>query len=213
MRMRLLVPLLLFGVADGPARGQERHEAIHAARAQATAPRAVPLYTDGDLMFLTHMIVHHQQAIDLAALVPARSDREELRKFARYITGAQHAEIDHMKALLQAAADRGQPARDHQMSGDPPMPGMLSKAQMAALAAAGGVEFAKLWLQGMIQHHQGAIDMALAQQQRDFHSQRQPYGLASIADDILTTQRGEIGMMKTWLAEWGLDDRTSIPGR
>jgi uncharacterized protein (DUF305 family) len=195
MTMRLFVPLLLCGVAGGTALGQERHEAIHAA----------PLYTDGDLMFLTHMIVHHQQAIDMSALVPARSDREEFLKFARYSAGAQQAEIDHMKALLQAAANRGQPAPDHEMSGDPPMPGMLSKAQMAALEAAGGVTFAKLWLQGMIQHHQGAIDMALAQQQREFDSQRQPYGIASMADDILTTQRGEIGMMKTWLVRWGLE--------
>jgi uncharacterized protein (DUF305 family) len=206
MTMRVLVPLLLFGVAGGTVLGQERHEAIHLARPQAGTAAAAPLYTDGDLMFLAHMLVHHQQAIDMAALVPARSDREEFLKFARYIAGAQQAEIDHMKALLQAAADRGQPAPLHEMSGDPPMPGMLSKAQMAALEAASGDQFAKLWLQGMIRHHQGAIDMALAQQQRDFESQRQPYGIAVMADDILATQRGEIGMMKTWLTRWGLED-------
>ena len=206
MTVRLLVPLLLFGVAAGTALGQERHEAIHVARPQAGALPAARLYTDADLMFLTHMVVHHQQAIDMAALVPARSDREEFLKFARYTAGAQQAEIDHMKALLQAAADRGQPAPHHEMGDDPPMGGMLSKAQMAALEAAGGVEFAKLWLQGMIRHHQGGIDMALAQQQREFDSQRQPYGIASMADDIVTTQRGEIGMMKAWLTRWGLED-------
>jgi len=58
----------------------------------------------------------------------------------------------------------------------------------------------------MIRHHQGALDMALAQQQREFASQRQPYGIAGMADDILTTQRGEIGMMRTWLTRWGLAD-------
>jgi len=89
------------------------------------------------------------------------------------------------------------------------MHGMLSTARMTALAAAAGREFATLWLQGMIEHHQGAIDMALAQQQREFESQRQPYGIAAMADDILATQRGEIGMMKTWLAAWGLQTPVS----
>lgn len=69
------------------------------------------------------------------------------------------------------------------------------------------------WCLVQIHHHQGAIDMALAQQQREFDSRRQPYGIASMADGILTTQRGEIGMMKTWLAEWGIEDPTPVPGR
>jgi uncharacterized protein (DUF305 family) len=211
MTKRLLVPLLLVGVAGAASPGQERHAMGRVATPQAGALRAAPLYTDGDLMFLMHMIVHHQQAIDMAALVPGRSDREEFLKFARYLAGAQHAEIDQMKALLQAAADRGQPAPHHHLSGDPPMPGMLSKAQMAALEAASGAQFMKLWLQGMIHHHQGAIDMALAQQLREFESQRQPYGIASMTDDMLTTQRGEIGIMKTWLTRWGLAD--PAPGR
>jgi uncharacterized protein (DUF305 family) len=204
MTLRLLVPLLLFGLVGVTALGQERHAASLVAAQQADAPPATPLYTGEDLLFLTHMIVHHQQAIDMAALVPARSDRLEFLKFARYIAGAQQSEIDQMKALLQAAADRGQPAPAHEMSGDPPMEGMLSKAQMAALEAASGAAFEKLWLQGMIAHHQGAIDMALAQQQRQFESQRQPYGIAAMADDVLTTQRAEIGIMKTWLTRWGL---------
>jgi uncharacterized protein (DUF305 family) len=197
MTRRLLVLPLLIGLA-GTAFGQQ-------------ARPAAPLYTGDDVAFLTHMLAHHQQAIDMAALVPTRSDRQDFLKFARYLAGAQQAEIDQMKTLLQAAADRGQPAPHHDMSGDPPMPGMLSKAQMAALEAARGAEFTRLWLRGMIRHHQGAIDMALAQQQREFESRRQPYGIAALADDILATQRGEIGMMRKWLAGWGLED--SGPGR
>jgi len=84
------------------------------------------------------------------------------------------------------------------------MPGMLSKLEMAALEKSSGAEFARLWLQGMIRHHQAGVDMALAQQERDFTNQRQPYGIAAMADDIVTTQRGEIGMMKTWLGRWGI---------
>ena len=201
--MRLCVRLLLFSLA-GTAIGQELHAASHVTPSQVGAPPATPLYTNEDLAFLTHMIVHHQQAIDMAALVPARSHRKEFLTFARYMAGAQQAEIDQMTALLQAAADRGQVAPHHEMTGDPPMPGMLSKLEMAALEKSSGAEFARLWLQGMIRHHQAGVDMALAQQERDFTNQRQPYGIAAMADDIVTTQRGEIGMMKTWLGRWGI---------
>jgi uncharacterized protein (DUF305 family) len=126
-------------------------------------------------------------------------------RFARYVDGAQRAEIDQMKTLLQAAADRGQQAPHHDMSGDPPMHGMLSRAQMAALAAASGNEFEKLWLQGMIYHHQGALDMARAQQERQFASRHQPYGIDVLVDDILNTQRAEITRMRGWLLQWGLE--------
>jgi uncharacterized protein (DUF305 family) len=164
-----------------------------------------PLYTEDDLRFLTHMIVHHQQAVEMAALVPSRTERAELIKFARYIDGAQKAEIDHMQGLLNAARDRGLQIPEHDMHGDPPMQGMLSKAQMAALAAAKGKEFERLWLKGMIYHHEGAMTMGLEQQKRQFESGRQPYGIDMMVDDILTVQRGEITKMKGWLAAWGLE--------
>jgi uncharacterized protein (DUF305 family) len=185
VRVRLAASLLLCGVT-GTAFGQPT------------------LYTSEELAFLAHMVVHHQQAIDMSALVPGRSERKPFLDYARYLAGAQQAEIDQMTGLLQAAADRGQAAPHHEMTGDPPMPGMLSKAQMAALKAASGAQFERLWLEGMIRHHQGAVDMAMAQQQREFAGQRQPYGIALMADDILTTQRAEIGMMKAWLVQWGL---------
>lgn len=166
--------------------------------------RESPLYTPDDLMFLTHMIVHHEQALEMAALVPSRSHREEFIRFARYVDGSQRAEIDQMKALLDAAAERGMQPPHHEMHGDPPMNGMLSRAQMAALAAANGSDFERLWLQGMIQHHQGALDMAREQQERQFRDHRQPYGIDAMVDDILVVQRAEITRMKGWLVQWGL---------
>jgi uncharacterized protein (DUF305 family) len=167
--------------------------------------QAPALYTPEDLTFLTHMIVHHEQAIEMAALVPSRSQREEFIRFARYIDGAQRAEIDHMQGLLHAARDRGLQIPEHDMHGDPPMQGMLSKAQMAALAAAQGKDFERLWLKGMIYHHGGAMTMGIEQQKRQFDSGRQPYGIDMMVDDILTVQRGEITKMKGWLAAWGLE--------
>ncbi len=109
-----------------------------------------------------------------------------------------------MNALLKQASDRGIRIPHHEMTGDPPMAGMLSKAQMAQLAASRGAEFERLWLQGMIYHHQGAVDMSLAQQERDFQTHRDPYGIEVMVDDILSSQRAEIAKMQGWLSEWGL---------
>lgn len=208
MTMRLPIAVLLAGLAGSVAFGslafgQEHQHAADQAEASQKTPSAVPaappLYTDQELMFLTHMIVHHQQAIDMAALVPGRSSSRALLNFARYIAGAQQAEIDQMNALLDLARSRGQSIPHHDMSGDPPMPGMLSKAQMAQLEASTGAQFERLWLEGMIVHHEAAVDMALELQQHQFETRRQPYGIEAMAEDILTGQRGEIGIMQEWL--------------
>jgi uncharacterized protein (DUF305 family) len=161
------------------------------------------LYTPQDLHFLTHMIVHHAQALDMAALVPARSGRAEFIRFARHVDGAQRAEIDLMKSLLRAARERGL-AIPPDPDGDPPMHGMLSSAQMTALTEARGPQFERLWLEGMIDHHQGALDMARAQQEHQFETLRSPHGIDVLVDDILVVQRAEINKMRAWLDEWGL---------
>jgi uncharacterized protein (DUF305 family) len=197
--LRGILLVLSLGLAAAGAGGHEHGAGTHA----STTPGTV-LYTEDELEFLTHMIVHHEQALVMAALVPARTQREEFKRFARYVDGSQRVEIDQMKSLLQFATDRGIEIPHHEMTGDPPMAGMLSKAQMAALAAASGPEFERLWLQGMIYHHQGALDMARAQQQRQFESRRQPYGIDVLVDDILVVQRAEITKMKGWLTQWGL---------
>jgi uncharacterized protein (DUF305 family) len=135
--------------------------------------------------------------------VPARTPREALRSFARHVDRAQQAEIDQMQALLALAADRGMtaPHHDHHAT---PMPGLLSQAQMEALAAASGADFERLWLEGMIVHHEGALTMGLEQQKRQFDEGRRPFGIDVLVDEILVVQRAEITMMKAWLTEWGL---------
>ncbi len=159
-------------------------------------------YTDEDLTFLTHMIMHHEQALELCALVPAHSGREEFQRFARHVNDSQQAEITQMQGLLRMAAERGAIIPEHHLHGDPPMAGMLSKAQMAAIAAASGQAFEQLWLKGMILHHQGAVDMALAQQEAQFRSGNQPWGVDVLVDDMLAVQRAEIDKMQTWLRQW-----------
>jgi uncharacterized protein (DUF305 family) len=196
------IALALMVIAAGTAWGQEHQHG--AAPAAPSAAANAPLFTQEDLMFLTHMIMHHQQALDMCAMVASRSHREEFIRYARYLDGAQRSEIDQMKGLLRLATERGLEIPHHEMTGDPPMTGMLSKAQMAALAAATGPEFEKLWLQGMIYHHQGALDMAREMQERQFQTGRQTFGLDVLVDDITEVQRAEINKMKTWLTKWGL---------
>lgn len=163
-----------------------------------------PLFNGDDLLFLHHMIMHHRQAVVMAVLVPSRSDREEFVRFTGYVGRGQAAEIEVMQALLDMAAARGLEVPEHPPHGDPPMAGMLSTAQMDALAAARGARFERLWLEGMIYHHQGALDMAHAQQRQQLASGRRPYQLGVLVEDILVEQRAEITRMRRWLEDWGL---------
>jgi len=201
VRVKAALLVLAWGASTG-ALAQHQHEG-HEAPAAAGDASAPALYSPDDLMFLTHMIVHHRQALELTELVPSRTNREEFIRFARYLDGAQSAEIDQMQSLLDLAAARGVEIPHHEMTGDPPMHGMLSKAQMAAITAAKGAEFEKLWLEGMILHHEGALDMALAQQEKEFASGRRSYGIDVLVDDMLAVQRAEVTKMKGWLDAWG----------
>lgn len=196
------IPLLLILFAPLLAAAQHPHAPAESTISEAQEQNA--LFNPADIGFLQHMIVHHQQAIDMAALVPGRSERESFRRFTGYIARAQAAEIRVMQSLLDLAETRGIEIPEPRLHGDPPMPGMLSSTQMAALEAAAGSEFEQLWLEGMIHHHQGAIDMAHAQQRQQLEQGRRPYGLGVLVEDILVEQRGEITRMREWLDEWGL---------
>jgi uncharacterized protein (DUF305 family) len=111
-------------------------------------------YTGADVMFLQMMIPHHQQAIDISNIALKTSKDAELLALAKTIIKAQTAEIVQMKTWLKdagATTDMG-----HSMTG---MGGMLDDAELSALSAATGTSFDKLWLKGMIGHHDGAIHM------------------------------------------------------
>lgn len=190
-RSLLLITLLCMGMTGFSAGAQESSQA--------------PLYTEQDLTFLINMITHHQQAVDMGALVPGRSDRPQFRRFADYVARAQAGEIKLMESYLQLAAERGQDVPTERTSHDHQhMEGMLSPAQMEALAAAEEEEFERLWLEGMIFHHEGAIIMANEQQRHQLETGRRPYGLAVLVEEIIEVQRAEISQMETWLDEWNL---------
>ena len=126
-------------------------------------------YIEADVRFMQHMIVHHGQAVDMGALVEGRTSNEGVRLMAERIALTQDSEIAMMRTWLTRRGESTEMQghhghhMNHQMDPNVPlMPGMLSPAQMEALAASSGAEFDYLYLTGMILHHQGAIDMVNA---------------------------------------------------
>jgi uncharacterized protein (DUF305 family) len=118
-------------------------------------------YTDADVHFMQGMIGHHAQALDMTALIAERTRRKDLLLLGQRIEISQKAEIQMMQKWLR---DRGEDVpdatADHMIQGHmKAMPGMLSAEQMTNLTSANGDPFYNLWLEYMIQHHQGAITM------------------------------------------------------
>lgn len=116
-----------------------------------------PEHTEADVAFMQMMIVHHDQAITMTEWVDDRTRDRDLRLLAERMRISQEDELDYMAGWLQ---DRGTPLRDeHPDHGAGMMPGMLTDEQLDRLEAAEGEEFERLFLEYMIQHHSGALEM------------------------------------------------------
>lgn len=119
-----------------------------------------PAHTSADTAFMQGMLAHHAQALEMAALVADRTDRDDMPLLAERITLSQEAEIELVEAWLtgrgEAIPDMDEPA-DHAAHGA--MPGMATPEQLAALEAAEGPAFDTMFLQLMIAHHGGALTM------------------------------------------------------
>jgi uncharacterized protein (DUF305 family) len=146
-----------------------------------------------DVAFANNMIPHHQQAIDLAALVPDRSTNPDLVALAQKISGEQKPEIDVMKVFLVQWNENPDTNSGHEGHGST-MTGMVDAATMAKLQSLSGTEFDTLWLQSMINHHQGAIDMAKAEIANGANVDAK-----DLAKNIVTAQQAEIDQMKQML--------------
>ncbi|MBJ7434092.1 MAG: DUF305 domain-containing protein [Microbacteriaceae bacterium] len=155
---------------------------------QAEKPTTVPgsTFDMNDVMFAQMMIPHHSQAVELAALAEANTTTAAILDLAARIKGAQQPEIDTMTAWLAAAGSSAVDHGSHGMS----MPGMVSDADMAMLEQATGAEFDALFLAHMIQHHEGAIDMA-----NDVLATTANDEVAALATAIVAAQTAEIAEM------------------
>src|SRR6266480_4684089 len=130
----------------------------------AQTAKPVKNYTDADVRFMSGMIGHHAQAIQMAGWAPSHGASPAVRVLCERIVVAQNDEIAFAQRWLREHQEFVPPAdpRGHVMPGmDQPMlmPGMLTPDQMTRLDAARGREFDRLFLTFMIQHHQGAITM------------------------------------------------------
>jgi uncharacterized protein (DUF305 family) len=169
-----------------------------------TRPTA-PQKSAADVDFMQGMIMHHGQAVEMTALIPSHTENQQIHLLGARISRSQTDEMNFMKRWLTA---RGEPISmampgmpDMDKNGNPmqAMPGMLTPQQMNALRNAHSAEFDRLFLAGMMQHHNGALIMVKAL----FESPGagQDADLFDFATDADNTQRAEIRIMQGMLEE------------
>ncbi|MDH3206577.1 MAG: DUF305 domain-containing protein [Gemmatimonadota bacterium] len=168
-------------------------EALYRARADSALTR----FTEADVHFMTGMIGHHAQALVMSRMAPTHDASPSIQTLAARTINAQQDEIATMRGWL---ADRGQPMHDMGV-----MPGMLTPEQMRELDAARGLEFDRLFLTYMIQHHSGAVTMV----HELFATDGAALGdtVFKVASDIQVDQASEIDRMERMLEALPREDR------
>ena len=149
-----------------------------------------------DIAFAQGMVPHHQQAIDMAKLVPSRSQNSKVLELAKEIEAAQDPEIKKMNEWLKdwgAPTATSMPGMDHG-SGHGSMPGMMTAEDMKMLEQAKGAEFDKMWLEMMIKHHEGAVAMAKTELEKGSNADAK-----KLAQEIIDAQQKEITEMQDLL--------------
>lgn len=147
-----------------------------------------------DSMFAMMMIPHHQQAVEMSDMILAKSDvDQQVLDLAQQIKDAQQPEIDTMQGWLD---DWGMSADDMDMGDMDHGGGMMSEEDMAQLEAATGADAARMFLEQMIEHHKGAIDMA----ETELADGKNP-DAKELAQAVVDTQSAEITTMEDLLAQ------------
>jgi uncharacterized protein (DUF305 family) len=175
-----------------------------------TTKAKLPPLSPADVEFMQGMIMHHSQAIEMTALIPSHTENKELRSLGARISRSQDDEIVFMKRWLAARGESiSMPMPDsmagmsrldtshHAMDNMPLMPGMLTQEQMESLRKATDAEFDRLFLTGMIQHHQGALTMV--KELFGTAGAGQDAEIFGFATDVDTGQRAEIRIMQSML--------------
>ena len=193
-------PIVQPGAPGGAAKELSADEAIAIAKNS---------FSPDDVNFMRDMITHHQQAVDMAALVADRTNRKEIIDLAGRIDASQADEIAFMRGWLSA---RGQAAKaDDAMHRAHKMKGMATPEQMASLADVKSTEFDQLFLKLMTAHHGGALTMVknLLEQPGSVYD---PV-LFEFTNDVVTDQKAEIERMNALSASISTDPRAGLsPG-
>ncbi|MRH86684.1 DUF305 domain-containing protein [Nocardia sp. SYP-A9097] len=156
----------------------------------STQPAARTDFNAADITFLQMMYPHHAQAVEMAKLVPSRSQNEQLRTLAKNVEQAQTPEMQQITTLLQAFG-KGAPSATMGHEG---MAGMMSADQMSALEKLSGPEFDTQWMRMMIEHHKGAITMSNTELASGGNAEAK-----AMAQAIVTGQQTEIDEMNAML--------------
>ena len=198
-------------------------ESTHAQSSPIASPAAIARarvdslrlpYTDADVTFMQSMIGHHAQAMVMSRLAPTHGADAAVLRLAERIINAQEDEIGTMQRWLAARLQRVPDAAptphammNHGgMAHSADMPGMLTDVQMAALSAARGADFDRLFLRGMIQHHRGATAMVSTLFSSPGAGQDET--IFKFASDVNVDQTTEIVRMQRML----FDLETRAPG-
>lgn len=200
------VPIFQPGAPGAPSRVITAGEALELARTS---------FTEDDVGFMQHMIVHHAQAVEMVGLLETRGANPRVKLLGRRIALSQEAEMALMRDWLterRQSTDMpdmhaGHGGMDHSAhmghampaSETPLMTGMLSPAQMQRLAAAQGADFDRLFLTGMIQHHQGALDMVA--ELLEHPNAAQDTMLSDFTTSVVADQSTEILRMQSLLSD------------
>jgi uncharacterized protein (DUF305 family) len=180
----LTLPLLLAacGSSDG----------THAGGSGSSAPAAAS-HNDADVHFASQMIPHHAQAVTMAKMAASHGASDPVKALAAKIEAAQQPEIDLMSGWLRAWGEQV-PMGDAHSSGHG-QDGMMTADQMHELDGARGADWDRMFLTGMIAHHEGAVTMAKAEL-----ADGQAPEAKALAQQIIDAQQAEITQMRALLA-------------
>ena len=218
----LFVASAFIGFFSLPARAQQK-DSVRPVVVQPGAPgqpsktlppstrATLPPRSHADVEFMQGMIMHHAQAVEMTALIASHTENKELRSLGARISSSQSDEIKFMKRWLAVRAEPvsmttpGMPGMDMSHEPTPLMPGMLTPEQMEALRKAKGAEFDRLFLAGMIQHHNGALTMV--KDLFDTAGAGQDAELFNFATDVDTGQLAEIRIMQGMLEKKSSEEK------
>jgi len=141
-----------------------------------------------DVMFAQMMIVHHEQAVEMCVLAVENTLNKDVLALADDISGAQNPEITTMKAWLEAAGVGESPMHDMEM------PGLADQMTMNTIAESIDADFDALFLVTMIEHHEGAIEMANTVLETSTNED-----VIALAKNVIETQTAEIATMNKLL--------------
>lgn len=214
LNVTLGLTLMLF--IGGCSNAQDSQETSTSSANSPAGSKSATVHNAADVAFVTGMIPHHQEAVEMSDLVLAQPDPspgsdEAVRAIARQVRDAQAPEIEQMKTWLKdwgmggdtVTDDGGGEMDGHDMDGGDmdgadmggaAMNGMLTESQMNELSQATGAELDQLYLELMIIHHEGAIGMA----QTELKEGKNPAAL-KLAQGVIDTQQAEIKQMQALL--------------